>query len=198
VALSLRSSSGVISFDTEKIVVSSSCGDASGCACGEAAGCVCSGSTGMYQGEVVGGRFLAANGFWQLSVRLWMTDGLECYVIIQDTQRASLASFERVVLNVSADSARLAASSGGAVSLRVMAVRPVTDLESKGVRAVLHWGATPSDLDFHVYRGTSCLTCAGDGRAQVCTNQRFTTQASKGFRVCRSTSMTPLHTGPRR
>ena len=48
-------------------------------------------------------------------------------------------------------------------------------LQTKGVRAVLSWGAHPSDLDFHTYKdmegGETCLTCS-DGAARICSQDQ--------------------------
>lgn len=170
VQLSVRSSSGeVSSLDPTYMRIASMCGDT--CQCDTLSGCIC-GESGAVLGEIVGAQ-QARDGLLLLTVSFWLFAGLDCFITVEDSRGSSFGDFESVVLEVPAAQVSQYAASGEPVPVRMMAVEPVNPLQTKGVRAVLSWGASPSDLDFHIYKdmgeGTTCLTCGEEAAAdRVC------------------------------
>jgi len=170
VQLSVRSSSGQVgSLDPTSMRIASSCGDA--CQCDALSGCIC-GESGAVLGEIVGAPE-ASGGLLLLTVSVWLFAGLDCFITVEDSRGSSFADFESVVLEVPAAQVSQYAASGQPVPLRMMAVEPVNPLQTKGVRAVLSWGESPSDLDFHIYKDMggekTCLACGeGEAAARVC------------------------------
>jgi cysteine-rich repeat protein len=176
IELLVRSSSGnadLVDLDPGRLRVSASCGG-DNCWCESVSGCAC-GESGAVLGRVVAGpsKEGSGGGAWRrVSVSIWLVIAKDCFVRVEHT----LGRFAAVVLPVSSSLVDAYIGGGEGIVLRMVAIEPVDDVQSKGVRAVLSWGATPPDLDLHIYKDSnasppgaeSCPTCASDGSARVC------------------------------